>query len=83
MIISSWLVVVIIHTLTSIDWLATMIHPHLTFKRSLYIYMCVYSSIYIVYQWGWGKHLIINLDVFEPKYNALLELHNMKLSLDL
>jgi hypothetical protein len=35
MTISSWLVAVIIHTLTSIDWLATMIHPHLTFKRSL------------------------------------------------
>jgi hypothetical protein len=67
MTISSWLVVVISHTLTSIDWLATIIHPHLTFKWSLNIY------IYIVYQWGRGKQLIINLDVFEPKYNALLE----------
>jgi hypothetical protein len=38
--------------------------------------------MYIVYQWGRGKHLIINLDVFQPKYNALLELHNMKLGLD-
>lgn len=35
MTISSWLVVVISRTLTSIDWLATMIHPHLTFKCSL------------------------------------------------